>query len=69
MGMPEPLRVSGRNDPRGTKLGRIVHGHDDTTNMAFGGDDWKTLFITTRFFLTGVNLRVPGVPVPVSRKT
>jgi len=25
------------------------------------------LFITTRFYLIGVNLKVPGVPVPVPR--
>jgi gluconolactonase len=34
-------------DPKGRKLGRIVHGYP-TTNIAFGGDDWKTLFFTTR---------------------
>src|SRR5476651_2737748 len=28
-------------DPKGTKLGRIVHGASATTNIAFGGDDWK----------------------------
>src|SRR5258708_3953699 len=26
-------------DPNGKKLGRIVHGQPQTTNMAFGGDD------------------------------
>jgi gluconolactonase len=56
-------------DSTGKKLGRIVHGQDDTTNIAFGGDDWKTLFITTRHFLIGVNLKVPGVPVPAARKS
>jgi gluconolactonase len=29
-------------DPHGKKLGRIVHGAPATTNLAFGGDDWKT---------------------------
>ena len=28
-------------DPNGKKLGRIVHGAPATTNLAFGGDDWK----------------------------
>ena len=28
-------------DPTGKKLGRIVHGAPATTNLAFGGDDWK----------------------------
>jgi hypothetical protein len=31
--------------------------------------DWTTLFITTRFCLIGTNLEVPGVLVPVPRKT
>ena len=35
-------------DPKGKKLGRIVHGQPATTNIAFGGDDWKTLFFTSR---------------------
>src|SRR5437763_10179019 len=29
-------------DPQGKKLGRIVHGEPATTNLAFGGEDWKT---------------------------
>jgi hypothetical protein len=33
-------------DAKGKKLGRIVHGQPATTNMGFGGDDWKTLFFT-----------------------
>src|SRR5436190_15999688 len=35
-------------DPKGKKLGRIVHGEAATTNIGFGGNDWKTLFFTTR---------------------
>ena len=35
-------------DVKGKKLGRIVHGEAATTNLAFGGDDWKTLYFTTR---------------------
>jgi len=35
-------------DPQGKKLGRIVHGQPATTNLAFGGDDWKTLYFTSR---------------------
>jgi gluconolactonase len=30
-------------DPKGKKLGRIVHGYPATTNIGFGGADWKTL--------------------------
>jgi gluconolactonase len=56
-------------DSKGKKLGRIVHGDPATTNMAFGGDDWKTLYFTSRSTLYQVNLKVPGVPVPVAKKS
>jgi gluconolactonase len=52
-------------DPHGKKLGRIVHGHNATTNIAFGGDDWKTLYFTSREHLGAVTVKIPGVPVPV----
>lgn len=51
-------------DRNGQKLGRIVHGASATTNLAFGGDDWKTLFFTTRSQLGAVNVKIPGLPVP-----
>jgi gluconolactonase len=50
--------------PSGKKLGRIVHGSNATTNMAFGGDDWKTLYFTTHHELGSVTVNIPGVPVP-----
>jgi gluconolactonase len=56
-------------DPRGRKLGRIVHGQPATTNVAFGGDDWKTLYFTTRSTLLAVNVRIAGVPVPAKKRT
>ena len=55
-------------DPAGKKLGRIVHGQASTTNIAFGGDDWKTLYFTTRSTLFSVQLKVAGIPVPVAAK-
>src|SRR5882757_470013 len=55
-------------DPQGKKLGRIVHGQPATTNIGFGGNDWKTLFFTTRTMLGSVNLKVAGIPVPVAKK-
>jgi gluconolactonase len=55
-------------DPKGKKLGRIVHGEPATTNIGFGGSDWKTLFFTTRTSLGSVNLKVAGIPVPVAKK-
>jgi gluconolactonase len=55
-------------DPTGKKLGRIVHGATATTNVGFGGDDWKTLYFTSRNHLGSVTLKVPGVPVPATKK-
>jgi gluconolactonase len=56
-------------DSTGNKLGRIVHGQPATTNMAFGGDDWRTLFFTTRSTLFSVNLKIPGIPVPAKKSS
>ena len=56
-------------DPKGKKLGRIVHGQAATTNLAFGGDDWKTLYFTTRSTLFSVNLKIAGMPVPAKKKS
>ena len=55
-------------DAQGKKLGRIVHGQPATTNIAFGGDDWKTLYFTSRTHLGSVNLKVAGIPVPVLKR-
>jgi gluconolactonase len=55
-------------DPKGKKLGRLVHGQPATTNIGFGGDDWKTLFFTSRVSLGSVNIKIAGTPVPVARK-
>jgi len=53
---------------QGKKLGRIVHGLNFTTNVAFGGADWRTLFFTTRSTLNMVRVKIPGTPVPPTRK-
>ena len=55
-------------DARGKKLGRIVHGAPATTNLAFGGDDWKTLYFTSRNHLGAVGVKIPGLPVPAARR-
>lgn len=55
-------------DSTGKKLGRIVHGAPATTNVGFGGDDWKTLYFTSRNHLGSVNVKIPGVAVPVPKK-
>jgi sugar lactone lactonase YvrE len=46
----------------------LTHGMPSTTNMAFGGHDWKTLYFTTWNRLHSVNVKIPGVPVPAQRK-
>jgi gluconolactonase len=54
-------------DTQGKQLGRIVHGAPATTNIAFGGDDWKTLYFTSRNHLGSVNVKIPGLPVPAQK--
>ena len=54
-------------DPSGRQLGVIDHGYPLTTNMAFGGGDWQTLFFTTWDGLFSVRLNTPGLPVPAPR--
>jgi len=56
-------------DANGKKLGRIVHGRPETTNIAFGGDDWKTLYFTNWNYLGTVKVKIAGIPVPVAKKT
>ena len=53
-------------DKSGKKLGRIVHGGPNTTNVAFGGA-WKTLYFTSGTFLGAVNLKIAGLPVPTKK--
>src|SRR5262245_3630001 len=50
-------------DPAGTHLGIIVTGAQ-TTNLAFGDDDWQTLYYTTFNTLGRVRMRIPGIPAP-----
>jgi len=50
-------------DSSGNHLGIIVHGAPATTNMAWGDEDWKTLYFTTRDSLGRIQLKIPGVPV------
>lgn len=54
-------------NPKGKKLGRIVHGAPATTNLGFGGTDWRTLYFTSRNHLGAVKVKVPGVPVPARK--
>ena len=51
-------------DSGGKHLGTILTEAEHTTNMAWGGDDWKTLFITTFETVARIQLKIPGLPVP-----
>ncbi len=51
-------------DSAGNHLGIIAHGEPATTNIAWGDDDWKTLYITTRDSLGRIPLKIAGIPVP-----
>ena len=53
-------------DPDGNHLGTVVHGRDATTNVAFGGEDWKTLFFTTWNTVGSVRLNIAGIVVPTN---
>ena len=49
-------------DPKGRLLGRLkVPGH--STNMAWGDDDWCSLFVTTYNSVYRTRVKVPGVAV------
>jgi gluconolactonase len=47
--------------PTGTKLGEINVG-EGPSNVAFGGTDHQTLYITARTRLYAIELNVPGLP-------
>src|SRR5262245_39606343 len=49
-------------DKGGKLLGRLLlPGH--CTNLAWGGDDWRTLYVTTYHGVLRTRLNIPGVPV------
>jgi len=48
-------------DPSGTELGRVTLD-GNPSNLAFGGDDARTLFITARNTLFKIRMNVPGTP-------
>ncbi len=51
-------------DRSGKHLGTIITGEPLTTNMAWGDDDWKTLYVTSLTTLARMRLNIPGVFVP-----
>jgi gluconolactonase len=49
-------------DPEGKLLGRLrVPGH--STNLGWGDDDWRSLYVTTYHAVYRTRLKIPGVPV------
>jgi gluconolactonase len=52
--------------PAGKPLGRVIT-EEFPINMAFGGDDWKTLFFVTRTTVGAVKLKIPGEAVPMRK--
>jgi gluconolactonase len=55
-------------DPAGKHLGTVVHGALQTNNLAFGGDDWKTLFFVSWTALYSIRVLIPGLPNPPPRR-
>ena len=50
-------------DPAGKKLG-IIEMPEVSANVAWGEDDWKTLFITASSSVYKIKLNIPGIKVP-----
>jgi gluconolactonase len=50
-------------DSAGKHLGTIPT-EETTTTMAWGDDDWSTLYFTTCHTLARLRLKISGVPVP-----
>ncbi|MCI0865729.1 MAG: hypothetical protein J4N89_04225, partial [Chloroflexi bacterium] len=44
--------------------GCAAHRAPGTSNMAWGGDDWRTPFYTTRHTLGRMQMKIPGLPLP-----
>lgn len=45
----------------GKKIG-VIETHRAPTNLCFGGDDFKTLFATTRDSVVGIPVKIAGLP-------
>ena len=50
-------------DTSGQHLG-IIQTPERSANLAWGGDDWSTLFITASTSLYSIQCKVSGIPVP-----
>ena len=50
-------------DPGGKLMGRLLIPGGHTTNIAWGDDDWCSLYMTTYHAVFRTRLNIPGVPV------
>ena len=75
-GAPDGMKVDERGEvyvtgpggiwifnPSGAHLG-VIQTPEKAANLAWGGDDWGTLFITASTSIYQVQLKVSGIPVP-----
>jgi gluconolactonase len=75
-GAPDGMKVDGQGNvyvtgpggiwifnPSGKHLG-VIETPEPTANLAWGGDDWKTLFITASTSIYRLQCKVAGIPVP-----
>ncbi len=51
--------------PRGELLGFIGVG-ESPANLAWGGDDWQTMFVTAQTSVYRLRMKVPGQPVVIN---
>lgn len=51
-------------DPAGALLG-LIHFDEGPANLGWGGDDWRTLFVTARSSVYSVRLEAAGQPVVI----
>ena len=75
-GVPDGMKVDQRGnlyatgpggvlifDPSGKHLG-VIGIPEITANLAWGGDDWKSLFVTASTSIYRVQCKVSGIPAP-----
>ena len=60
----EHLGIIWVREPVHPEILKILPWRDQTVNIGFGQDDWKTLYYTGMGTIGRIQLKVPGVPVP-----
>ena len=49
-------------DPEGKLIG-LIEFEEGPANLAWGGDDWRTLFVTARTSVFRISMKAKGIPV------